>query len=77
MPPYIVSAYISENNELITVNFNEKMLLDEDWDQSNFDMYIEGTWAPYNFTFKMLYEDELKKNPNTSFIFEISIKDQI
>jgi len=75
--PYVVSAYINPKNELITVNFNEPLLLDAGWEQSNFDMYIEGTWTPYNFTFKMLYEDELKKNANSSFIFEIEIKDQI
>ena len=75
VPPYVISAFINEENTLITVNFNEPLILDEDWDQSHFDMYIEGSWTPYNFTFKMLYEDELKKKPNASFLFEIEIKD--
>jgi len=40
-------------------------------------MYIDGIWTPYNFTFNMLYERELKKKANSSFSFEIDIKDQI
>lgn len=40
-------------------------------------MFIDGIWTPYNFTFNMLYEKELKKKANSSFSFEINIKDQI
>ncbi len=28
VPPYVVSAYISDKNDIITVNFNEPLILD-------------------------------------------------
>ena len=53
--PYVVSAYINPNNTMITVNFNENMTIGPYWNTSDFDMFITGDWAPYNFTYELLY----------------------
>ena len=49
---------------MLTVNFNENMTLGPGWNTSDFDIHIEGEWAPYNFTYELLYTDTLFKFAN-------------
>jgi len=75
--PYVISAYISPNNELIWVNFNEPMKVSSAFKEQDVDIFIKGAWEPYEYTVTMLNPDELKGRANATWWWKLDAKSQL
>lgn len=63
---------------LISLTFNETVILDTTFNQSEIGMKVSGPFGPYDVSVTLLNETLLKTpTPNMTIWFEYSIKDQI
>lgn len=51
--PNIVDWAISDDNKLLTITFNETIVIDSKWTKADWDLSIDGQIPPYNFTWEL------------------------
>lgn len=75
--PYVDYLYVSSDNSQVVIVFNEAMILYSGWSTADFNMYVTGYQEPYEITWSLRNSDILQVTGNTTYIFDINIKDQM
>lgn len=71
--PIVTSIFIDTNNTLVTMYFNESIILKDYWNETNsMEVYVDGPKGPYDLVWYIV-DSEFYKNETTTKL-EIAIE---
>jgi len=73
----MIVDYWIEDNEVLYVQFNETVIIDSAWQETDWSITIEGPIPPYNFTWELYQKDSLVTTPNNPIMINLTIIAQL
>ncbi len=74
---YVVNMTLDTANSIATIVFNETVVLDPNWVQSDMQVYVNGPKSPYAMTWILENIPALQKQGQQTWQISLSITDQI
>lgn len=75
--PIVTNITVDAANSLVTIRFNETIILDPSWNDTQIDAYIEGPKTPYIMDFTAKGTDFLMKQASDTLELNITVSDQL